>query len=315
MATEYTLDPQVRAFLDSIADKPQISDFPVPEGRRLFAKMMDMVRGTPAEVKSTEDLIIPGPPADLPARLYRPPQTLRDPAPVLLYFHGGGWTIGSVDTHDAICRALCAHSGCGVVSVDYRMGPEHQFPAAVDDAWAATCWLAREARQLELDPGRIAVGGDSAGGNLAAAVTLLARAAQAPRIAYQLLIYPATENATDTASRLELATGYRLTKALMDWFSAQYFATPADCLDPRGSPMRASSLAGLPPAYVLTAGFDPLRDEGEAYATRLRAEGVPAEYVCFGGMIHGFFGMAGIIDQAGVAQRHAAAALRAALVN
>jgi acetyl esterase len=230
--------------------------------------------------------------------------------PVLVYFHGGGWTIGDLDTHDVLCRQLANASGCALVSVDYRMGPEHRFPAAVDDCLAATYWVGRHADTLGLDPDRLAVGGDSAGGNLAAVVALAARDGGGPKIAAQLLIYPATEFARKHPSHREPETSILLTHSVIGWFMNHYLGD-ADISDWRASPARAKSLTDLPPAYVLTAGADPLRDEGDEYAARLKEAGVPVTYKHFPGQFHGFFTMGKLLNQANVAVTEIAAWLKA----
>jgi acetyl esterase len=215
-----------------------------------------------------------------------------------VYFHGGGWVIGDLETHDVLCRQITAAAGVSVIAVDYRLAPEHKFPAAVDDAWAATRWIAAHGAELGVDGGKLAVGGDSAGGNLAAVVALLARDAGGPPITAQVLIYPVTDLSAETQSYTDFAEGFALTRDSMRWFRAHYLTGPRDGDDWRASPLRARSHAGLPPALIVTAGFDPLRDEGAAYAMRLRDAGVMVDYVCFGGMIHGFAGMGKVLSSA-----------------
>jgi acetyl esterase len=232
---------------------------------------------------------------------------------VIVYFHGGGWTIGSLETHDNTCRSLANAVGAVVVSVDYRLAPEHKFPAAVDDAWAATQWVAAHAAELGGDARRIAVAGDSAGGNLAAVVSLLARDAGDPALAFQLLVYPVTDHEFESASMQENATGYFLELESMRWFFNQYLDDEGDGADWRFSPVRASELADLPPAFVLTAEFDPLRDQGEAYARKLEAAGVPVELRRYEGVFHGFFGMRDFMEPAQAAFDDVAKALREAL--
>ncbi|HEY3186871.1 MAG TPA: alpha/beta hydrolase, partial [Solirubrobacteraceae bacterium] len=229
-------------------------------------------------------------------------------------FHGGGWVIGDLETHDVLCRQLTAEAGIAVVAVDYRLAPEAKFPAAVDDAWAATRWVVAHADRLGIDARRIAVGGDSAGGNLAAVVALLARDAGTPKIALQALLYPVTDVGTEWPSYLAFADGYLLTSESMRWFIAHYLTSEKETADWRASPLRAPSLRGVPPALIVTAGFDPLRDEGEAYARALRDAGVRVDYVCYGGMIHGFIPMGRLIDTGNRGVAHVAASLREALV-
>ena len=241
-------------------------------------------------------------------RVYRPVKNERLPA--LVYFHGGGWTIGDIDTHDVLCRSLALGARCVVVSVDYRLAPEYPFPAAVDDCFAATRFVAANADTLNLGP--IAVGGDSAGGNLAATVSLLAREAGAPALAFQLLIYPATDQRLATGSHARNAQGYLLTRDAIDYFRRAYLPNAADWSDWRASPLLAGSHAGLPPALVITAGYDPLLDEGRAYAERLKAAGVGVEYREFADMVHGFILFGGVIDTANAAVADCCAALRGA---
>ena len=299
--TERQLDPQARAVLERIAraNLPPYPQLGVGAARVLYRETRAKLAPAPPDVARVEDLSVPGPAGDIPARLYRAlgvPDIER--LPVLVYFHGGGWTIGDLDTHDVVCRELANLARCAVVSVAYRLAPEHKFPAAVDDALAATRWIARSADLLNLDERRVAVGGDSAGGNLAAVVALACRDAGGPRLAMQVLIYPATDMAADTPSHSSFAEGYSLTRETTLWFMANYLRNPVDAADWRASPLRATDLSRLPPAYVVTAGFDPLRDEGRAYGERLHAAGVQVTYECFEGMIHGFVTMGGVIAAA-----------------
>jgi acetyl esterase len=274
--------------------------------------------GPPRPMARVEALEIPGPAGKLAARLYVADGEAAEPArdgqdsPLLVYFHGGGWVIGDLDTHDSTCRFLAANTGFPLLSVDYRLAPEHPFPAAVDDAFAAFRWAAEQAAELGAAAERIAVCGDSAGGNLAAAVSLMARDAGGPQPAMQLLIYPVTDS-VGGASRQLFAEGFQLTKADMDWFERHYLSGGASGEDPRISVLRAEDLSGLPPAYIATAGFDPLRDEAEAYAERLRAAGVPVALRRHPGLIHGFANMTAISRSARAAMHEAAGALRMAL--
>jgi acetyl esterase len=244
-------------------------------------------------------------------RLYRP-HTSGQALPVLLYLHGGGWTIGDLDTHDVLCRQLAREAGGAVVAVDYRMGPEHRFPAAVDDCVEAFRWVLAQAPDLHLDPRRTAVGGDSAGGNLAAALCLVQRDAGQPLPGFQLLIYPATDMRAVAPSHTTNGQGYMLTSDSIAWYRGNYIADAAQWTDWRASPLLAASHAGLPPALVLTAGFDPLRDEGLQYANALSAAGVPTQYVCFERQIHGFITMGRVIEEAHTAVALCGAALRRA---
>ena len=266
------------------------------------------------QIGDVRELSAEGSFGSIPLRVYRPAGvTDSRRLPALVFFHGGGWVIGDLETHDVLCRQITAEAGVSVISVDYRVAPEHKFPAAVDDAWAATRWVAAHAAELGIDAERIAVGGDSAGGNLAAVIALLARDAGAPHIRLQLLIYPVTDLASESQSYADLADGYMLTRDSMRWFKDQYLAKAEDAADWRVSPLRAASLAGVAPALVITAGYDPLRDEGEAYARRLREAGVSVDAVCFGGMIHGFMPMGRLIDTAFRAVTLVAGSLRYAL--
>jgi len=308
------LDPQVKAFLDQLnaLGGPPLNSLSPPEAREA-AKMLGSFSGTPEEVAKVQNRTIPGPAGDVPVRIYTPAGS--GPFPALVFFHGGGWVIGDLDTQDGPCRALANGAACVVVSVDYRLAPEHKFPAAPEDTYAATKWVAENAASLKVDATRIAVGGDSAGGNLTAVTALMARDRGGPRLAFQLLIYPVTDGACDSASYRDNADGFLLTNDMMQWFWDLYVRTAADRQSPMASPLRARSVSGLPPALVQTAEFDPLRDEGEAYAARLKSAGVAVQLTRYHGMIHGFFGMASVVDQAKVAIAEAASALRVAFAS
>jgi acetyl esterase len=305
------LHPEARTLLeimDAQAAPPLESLDPV-EARASRLEPMKMLGGQPEVLGRVEDLFIPGPGRDLPVRVYA--SGLGGLRPGLLYFHGGGFVFGNLDTHDAVCRALAKESGAVVISVDYRLAPEHKFPAAVEDSHAATVWAVANAERLGIDASRIAVGGDSAGGNLAAVVAMRCRDAGGPALALQLLLYPVTDFSTfETASHRELAEGYFLNRAAMDWFSAQYLASADQKRHPEVSPLLARDLTGLPRALVITAEFDPLRDEGEAYAQRLGQAGVPVTITRYPGMIHGFVSMRGVLSGGREAIREAAEALR-----
>jgi acetyl esterase len=305
------LDPQARALLDQFvtAGLPPLNALPVPTAREV-AMQLRAAAGAPEAVAHVAERTIPGPAGQISLRIYTPAGN--PPFPVLVFFHGGGWVIGNLDTHDGVCRSLTNAAGCMVVSVDYRLAPEHKFPAAAEDADAATHWVATNAAAIGADPTRVAVGGDSAGGNLTAVVTLMARARGTPRLCLQLLVYPVTDARMDTASYRENAEGYFLTRDMMEWFWNHYLGSDADGQNPYASPLRATDLHGLPAALMITAEFDPLRDEGEAYAARLREAGVPVRLTRYPGMIHGFFGMASMIDQAKTAIAEAGTALRRA---
>ncbi|HSD53682.1 MAG TPA: alpha/beta hydrolase, partial [Burkholderiales bacterium] len=270
-----------------------------PAARALYRETRGKLAAAPPEVARVADLRASGPAGDIPVRLYRPLGSPDgEPLPVLVYFHGGGWTIGDLDTHDVPCREFANLARCAVVSVDYRLAPEHKFPAAFDDAVTATHWVHVHAESLGVDAARLAVGGDSAGGNLAAAVAIALRDTRGPRIAMQTLIYPATDMTADMPSHLAFAEGYMLTRDAVLWFKGNYLRGPEDERDWRASPLRAGDLTRLPPAYVITAGFDPLLDEGRAYADRLREADVRVTYECFEGMIHGFVTMGAAIAAA-----------------
>ncbi len=304
------LDPNVQTMLEAMAAQGAPAFHEVsPEAARVLVREMGMPC-EPEPVEAVADRTIPGPGGDIPIRVYTPKGAL--PFPVLVFFHGGGWVICDLETHDGVCRALTNAAGCVVVSVDYRLAPEHKFPAAVDDAFAATEWVAANASAIGADASRIAVAGDSAGGNLAAVVSQMAKGRGGPHLAFQLMMYPVTDHKFDTASYMENADGYFLTKDGMKWFWDHYLPSEEAGQDPQASPLRASDLSGLPPALIITAEFDPLRDEGEAYAARLAEAGVPAKNTRYDGMVHGFFSMAALLPQARQAIDEAATALREA---
>jgi acetyl esterase len=267
--------------------------------------------GTPIPMARIEALTLPGPADAIPAQLYVP--RVDGPLPLVVYYHGGGWVVGGLDTHDSTCRFLAREADALVLAVDYRLAPEHRFPAAVEDALAAFQWAVREAGALGGDPARVAVAGDSAGGNLAAVVSQLARDAGGPCPAAQLLIYPATDLSTKRASVKLFSTGFFLTERDMDWYKSHYAPDRSLWLDPRTSPLLAESLRGLPPAIVATAGFDVLRDEGEEYARRLKDAGVRVELRRIAGQIHGFANATGVSPAARSAMQGIAGALRGLL--
>jgi acetyl esterase len=303
------LDHDAQTLLDMVraANRPAFETVGAAEARLLYLAGRKVL--APEPVTETLDIAMPGPGGPIPLRLYRPSAGV---LPVLVFFHGGGWVVGDIETHDTVCRHLANRAECAVVSVDYRLAPEHKFPAAVEDCLAATAWVADNAASLAVDAGRLAVGGDSAGGNLAAVVGLMARDAAAPRISYQLLIYPATDAAMRHDSVARFAEGYVLTRSTMRWFYEQYLPDPSDAANWRVSPLVAADLSGLPPAYVLTAGYDPLCDEGDAYTERLAAAGVAVQHRRFSGQVHGFTTNGRIIRAADTALDEAAAALKVA---
>ena len=307
------LDPEAKALFDFLGITARKLEAMTPEAARASTNALVAARkamGVEA-VHEVRDFTIPGPGGPIPVRLYRPEPA--SPAPVLIYFHGGGWVIGDIESHDHVCRGLANATPCVVISVDYRLGPEARFPAAVEDAYAATEWIANHADELGIDGGRIAVGGDSAGGNLAAVVTQLARDGSGPRLIYQLLVYPGTDMRMAWPSVEENADGPLLTKAAMDWFVSHYLRSEADRNDPQASPLLASSLRDLPPAFILTAECDPIRDEGEAYAARLRESGVAVEMKRYAGMPHGFFSFFAVLAGGKAAFGDAVSALRRGL--
>jgi acetyl esterase len=306
------LHPQCKGFLDMLAAAggPGLNEVPLDEARKVPYQLIEL--GGPEEpVAQVETRVIPGP-VQIPVRVYRP--SLAMDLPVLMFFHGGGFVICNLDTHDRACRSLANASGCVVVSVDYRLAPEHKFPAAAEDAYSATRYVAEHAGEFGIDPSRIAVAGDSAGGNLATVVAMMARDRGGPALKFQLLIYPVTdftEHATE--SEREYGQGYFLDTELMDWFANQYFATEADRHLPYASPLRASDVRHLPPAMIITGECDPLRDQGEAYAEQLRNAGVAVVLKRYEGMIHPFVSLAGILDAGRDAIKESAAAMRQAL--
>jgi acetyl esterase len=308
------LDPQVRTVLDMMAQSGLPAAWDLPTAADARAQIAaTRVPVEPRPVARVEDRVIPGPAGDVPVRIYWPSD---EPAlPVIVFFHGGGWVICDLDTHDQTARHLAADVGAIVVSVDYRLAPEHKFPAAVDDCYAATVWAAENAASLGGDPNRMAVAGDSAGGNLAAAVPLMIKDRGGPALRFQLLVYPVTGTPwDDRVSFVENAEGYMLTTKSMFWFVNHYMNERADTEHPYFSPTRAADHSGLPPALVITAEYDPLRDEGEAYADRLRAAGVPVRLHRYDGVIHGFFRLPAVIDRSSEALQEAAAAVREATV-
>ncbi len=261
------------------------------------------------QVANIQNIGIPSAPRLIPVRIFTPPGD--GPFPGIVYFHGGGWVVCDLDTHDSLCRAISRRAGAVVVAVDYRLSPEARFPAAVEDCYAAVCWVAENAGKLRIDPARLAVCGDSAGGNLATVMCLKSRDAGGPPLALQVLVYPVTNLASfDTASYAEFAEGYYLTRAEMEWFRGHYLAQPSDARNPHASPLLAPELGGLPPALVITAECDPLRDEGESYARRLTEAGVEVTCTRYTGMIHPFFSLGGVLPQGVRAIEQVAAAVR-----
>ncbi len=301
-----------QAVLDLIANsgRPPMEALGPAEARAAYRSTRKYFEADPPEMGAVRDLVIPGPGGGIPARLLMPPGAERPG--LIVYYHGGGWVIGDIDTHDVLCRNLAASSGAAVLSVDYRLAPEAKFPAAVDDAWTALTWAAANADDLGIDATRLAVAGDSAGGNLSAVVALMARDAGLDALRLQVLIYPATDQTAATGSMKAYGENRLLTRAAMDFFQACYFTGPADYRDWRASPLKAERLAGVCPAVVVTAGCDPLKDEGAAYAKRLIDEGVAVAYRNYAGAIHGFFNMTRAIPEAQPAIAACGAAVKAA---
>jgi acetyl esterase len=293
-----TLHPQAQALLKAFSDQnlPPFEQMSATQARLVTLGFRDL-QGEPEAVRGVRDILVPGPAGMLPVRVYHPaPGETR---PLVVYFHGGGWVFGDIEIADKPCRALANVSRCVVASVNYRLSPESKFPAPAEDCYAATNWLAEHAAEIGANQNAVAVAGDSAGGNLAAVVTLMARDRRGPKLAFQLLIYPVTAPARSTEfdSYTQNAEDYLLTRTAMEWFWDHYLVSPGDGESPYASPLHAPDLAGLPPAMVVTAQFDPLRDEGRAYARRLREAGVAVRESHYDDMIHGFFWMAGALDR------------------
>ena len=305
------LYPEVRALLEGLEaqEAPALESLPAAEARIAAAESLKPFEGERDAVARTEDTQVPGPEGAIAVRVYTPAGPA--PFPGLVYFHGGGWVLCDLETHDAVCRAIARQAGAVVVAVDYRLAPEHRFPAAVVDCYTATRWVAANAEHLGIDPQRIVVGGDSAGGNLAAVVSRKCRDEAGPALALQVLVYPVTNLASfETPSYQEFADGYFLTRAEMEWFRDCYLARPEDGDNPDASPLLAQDLRGLPPALVITGECDVLRDEGERYARRLADAGVAVTATRYAGMIHPFFSLPGVLSQGRSAIAQVAAAVR-----
>jgi acetyl esterase len=312
-----SLDPQIEFVIGLVkkANAPEFWQLTPDQAREQY-----LLRVAKLAVKEpifmTEDRRIPGPGSHIPIRIYTPRESKPgEKLPVLLWFHGGGFVIGSLDTHDSVCRMLANQADCIVVSADYRLAPEYKFPAAVEDCEAALKWVALHAVEFGANPQAIALGGDSAGANLATVVAILARDAGHPKLAFQLLIYPCAAPEPETPSHYEFAEGYVLSRNTVTWFFKQYQRNRADSNDFRFAPLVADDLANLPPALVLVAGYDPLRDEGVDYAKRLIEAGNRVRLVNYEGMIHGFFLMGGAVDAAKRAVAESAQALREAFAG
>ncbi|ANS31986.1 alpha/beta hydrolase (plasmid) [Rhodococcus opacus] len=289
------VDGQVQSLLDQMreADAKPFESMTVPEAR-LAGWDFIALQGPPEEVASVDHRFIPGLTADLPVRIYYPEG--KGPFPALIYLHGGGWVIGNNEVGDAVSRSLANRTGCVFIQVNYQKAPERKFPAAVDDAWVATNWVFDNAADLGVDPARIGIIGDSAGGNLAAVTALRARDESGPHLKCQVLIYPVTDGDLDKGSYEDYAEGYLLQRESMRWFYSHYLNDLAEVDDPRVSPLRASRHSDLPPAIIVTAGYDPLRDDGRLYADKLRNAGIKVKHLDYPGAIHGFFWMQGVLD-------------------
>jgi len=293
------LHPQAQAVLNTLAAMklPPPDTIPVAQAREQFMRARASFLAPPEDVAACVDRTLPGPAGEIPVRIYRPRGSREQVRlPALVYFHGGGWVFGNLDSHDPLCRALANRAQCAVVAVDYRLAPEHKFPAAVDDALAVLRHLASHGSAIGIDGSRLAAAGDSAGGTLVAVAALDFRDRGGPRLALQVLLYPATDLAMTAPSYARLGQGYMLTTERMLFFRNAYLRDARDIADWRASPLKAQDLSRLPPALIITASHDPLVDEGKAYADRLSAVGVAVSYRCYEGMLHGFLTMAGVID-------------------
>jgi acetyl esterase len=310
------LHPQARALLDLLVARqvPEVHTLSALDARAGYRDRRALSQPDAPDVALVQDLTIPSAAGSIAARHYRPlGSQAQQILPAMVYYHGGGWVIGDLDTHDVLCRQLSNASGCAIVSVDYRLAPESRFPAAFEDSLAACRWVAANASKLHIDANRLAVGGDSAGGNLAAAVAIAARESGDLPLRYQLLIYPATDQVDHFPSRTSNGRGYLLTANTMRYFHDHYIIEESHDLDWRASPLRASRHNDLPPALVLTAGYDPLLDEGRAYAKALTDAGTPCSYVCFERQIHGFITMGRVLSEANTAVSLCATELQRAL--
>jgi acetyl esterase len=308
------LNPQARRFLDQVAalKRPPIAEIPLPEIRAYFEESFSRLAGPPVAVGAVRDVEAPGPRGPIPVRVYTP-EGADAVRPLFVWFHGGGYTCGSRESYDAVCRLLTRESGCVVASVDYRLAPEFPAPAPFEDCYAAFEWLAAHAAELGADPSRIGVGGDSAGGNLAASVAIRARDANGPKILHQLLVYPNVTNRSDDASFRAYGDGYFLDAERIAFYYRNYIPAPEHADAPGAYANKAETLRGLPPATIVLAECDPLHDQGVAYAERLRADGVPAEVREYPGMIHAFFSFIGIFDDGRRAVTEAGRTVGAAL--
>lgn len=308
------LDPLVKAYLDktAAAQRPRAWDMTPDEVRQAFAMVMQQTGPKDMPVGRIENFTIPGPGGDMRARAYSPVAAV-GPLPTLIFFHGGGFVAGGLETHDGLCRQLVSDGGFKVIAIAYRLAPEHPYPAAVEDAWAAALWIEQNSAQMGVDGGRLAVGGDGAGGTLAAIVTQMAREQGGLKPAFQLLLFPNTQTGGETASLNEFAVGYFLERRTIEHFNSLYLPPGHDPNAPAISPLRARDVSGLPPAYVMLAGYDPLHDEGQAYADRLRTAGVQVAIADYPDLVHGFVYLQTVLPQARDAMACAAKAVREAL--
>jgi len=307
--------PQIQALRDRLErdNVPNLSTLPIEDARAQDLKSTTAGAGRGEPVAGVTDRTIPGPAGPQAIRVYHPGGD--GPLPVLVYFFGGGWSLGTLDTCDGVCRMLTNAAGCVIVAVSYRLAPENKFPAAVEDCYSGAAWVAANAAELGADPARVAVGGDSSGGNLTAAVTLLARERGGPRFVHQLLVYPNTDYQAATPPIPEMNDPHFFNAKSVEWYWSLYLASAQDGANPLASPLREPDLSGLPPATLISAEYDPLRDQGEAYAARLAEAGVPVEVTRYDGMPHAFFTMIALIDAARDAVHHAADRLREAFAT
>ena len=297
---------------------PQMANFPMwslspDQARAAFKKFCQFAGPEGVPIGKVEDIETTGTEVPVKLRIYTPVAAGSEGLPAILFYHGGGFVIGDLDAYDALCRSLANESGCRVVAVDYRLAPEHKFPAAVDDAFSALKWVEAHASDIGIDANRIAVAGDSAGANLAAVMTQMVKEKGGPKIGFQLLIYPIASMNGQTRSQQQFGAGYFLDLATVDWFRAHYVPQGVDIADVRLSPLAATDFRGLPPAYVVTAGLDPLHDEGAAYAAKLKEAGVTVKHMDYPSMVHGFFSMQGLVPLAREAVAAAAGAVKEAL--
>ena len=311
------LDASAQKLLDQIraAGQPPMETLPVAQARIGYARSRVLLAPDPPDVAELRDLKIPSAGVEIPVRLYRGRGTPAGPAPVIVFYHGGGWVLGNLDSHDSFCRSLANDAHCAVLAVDYRLAPEHKFPAAAEDAEAAVVWAARAGASLGLDPSRIAVAGDSAGGNLAAVAALASRHAGGPKLRLQILIYPSLDLSLGHESHRRVGEGYTLTASAMRWFRELYLPRPEDAASWRASPLRATDLAGVAPAFIVTGGCDPLCDESADYAQRLIGAGIDVTYRFYPGQMHGFVSAGRVIPEGRAASAEIASAARAAFAS